>query len=230
MQVERDLKNLRLFGIGTGYACLSGVLPDRENLDFLVSAKKSVEQKIGRELPILSAGSSINMLLLKDGENLMPKEVNHLRVGGFIANPVNMKNNRGVFFDGMREDSITISAEIIEMNSAPKSSSAKNWAGEKMTFVDKGRRIRAILAIGGQDIGNYSNLLPIDDGIELVGGSSDHTIIDITDSKKTYKTGDVLKVERPFKTDEEGWVYLEGHRECACSPSEYVVLEGYKPE
>ena len=47
---------------------------------------------------------------------------------------------------------------------------------------------------------------------------------------ETYKTGDVLKVERPFKTDEEGWVYLEGHRECACSPSEYVVLEGYKPE
>jgi predicted amino acid racemase len=135
------------------------------------------------------------MLLLKDGENLMPKEVNHLRVGGFIANPHNMKINRSVFFDGMREDSITISAEIIEIrekNSAPKNSSAKNWTGEKMTFVDRGRRIRAILAIGGQDIGNYSNLIPIDDGIELVGGSSDHTIIDVTDSKKTYKIGDVL--------------------------------------
>ncbi|MBO5714679.1 MAG: alanine racemase, partial [Clostridia bacterium] len=50
MRVENKLKNLRLDGIGTGFACLSGVLPNRESLDFLVSAKKSVEQKIGREL------------------------------------------------------------------------------------------------------------------------------------------------------------------------------------
>lgn len=47
---------------------------------------------------------------------------------------------------------------------------------------------------------------------------------------ETYKTGDVLKVERPFITTEDGWVYLEGHNECACAPFEYVVLEGYKPE
>ncbi len=47
---------------------------------------------------------------------------------------------------------------------------------------------------------------------------------------ETYKTGDVLKVKRLFETDEGGWVYLEGHTECACAPIEYVVLEGYKPE
>lgn len=47
---------------------------------------------------------------------------------------------------------------------------------------------------------------------------------------ETYKTGDVLKVKRLFTTCEGGWVYLEGCDECACAPSEYVVLEGYQPE
>ena len=201
-KVELDMKNLQLDGIGTGFACLSGVLPDKEKLEFLVSAKRKVEEKISRKLPILSAGSSINMLMLKDGTNLMPKEINHLRIGGFIANPINMKINRGVFFDGMREDSVTLSAEIIEIrekNSAPKNSSTKNWSGETICIVDKGRRIRAILAIGSQDIGNYSNLIPIDDGIKLVGGSSDHTVIDVTDCKISYKSGDVItfKVRYP---------------------------------
>ena len=46
---------------------------------------------------------------------------------------------------------------------------------------------------------------------------------------ETYKTGDVLKVKSMYE-GEEGWVYLEGHEECACGTCEYVVLEGYKPE
>jgi predicted amino acid racemase len=193
--VENNLKNLKLMGIGTGFACLSGVLPSKESLDYLVLAKKKVEHEIGRELPILSAGSSINMIMLKDGINLMPKEVNHLRIGGFIANPFNMKVNRGVSFDGMREDTLTLFAEIIEIrekNSAPKNASSKNWAGQKMEFIDKGRRLRAILAIGSQDIGNSSNLTPIENDIEIVSGSSDHTIVDVSNSKRKFSTGDVL--------------------------------------
>jgi hypothetical protein len=49
---------------------------------------------------------------------------------------------------------------------------------------------------------------------------------------ETYKTGDVLKVKSLFFSESvyDGWVYLEGHEECACAPCEYVVLEGYKPE
>ena len=61
-----------------------------------------------------------------------------------------------------------------------------------MSVVDKGRRLRAILSIGGQDIGDYTNLIPTDGEIELVGGSSDHTIVDLTDSKKEWHTGDAV--------------------------------------
>lgn len=191
--VENELPDLTLSGVGTNHACLNGVLPCYENLSFLVSGAEMVEAKIGRKLDIISGGSSINMILLKDGENKMPERVNHLRIGGLIANPYTMRVRRGVTFEGMREDSISMTAEIVEIhekNSVPKGALTKNWAGQTVETVDRGRRMRAILAIGDQDTGGSSSFMPLDEGVEVVGSSSDHTIIDVTDSKRTWCSGD----------------------------------------
>ena len=189
------LPNLRLRGVGTNLACMNGVLPSEENLSFLVEGAEAVEAAIGRKLEIISGGSSINLLLLRDGVSQMPPRINHLRLGGAIANPMNIRMNRGVTFPGLREDSILLTAEIVEIHekaSAPRSQSTKNWAGETVTREDKGRRLRAILALGSQDVGNAASLLPVDSGIEVVGCSSDHTIVDVTDSPKTWRSGDTL--------------------------------------
>ena len=190
-----SLPNLNLRGIGTNLACMNGVLPTWENLSFLVEGAEAVESAIGRKLEIISGGSSINLLLLKDGISTMPPRINHLRIGGSIANPMNIRTNRGVSFPGLREDTITLTAEIIEIHekaSAPKQCSTKNWAGETVVREDKGRRMRAILALGSQDISNASTLIPVDEGIEIVGCSSDHTIVDVTDSSRTLHSGDTL--------------------------------------
>ena len=195
LTVERELSGLKLSGVGTNLACLNGVLPSEENLSFLVSGAEAVEAAIGRKLDIISGGSSINLLTFKDGVTEMPKRINHLRIGGFIANPVNMRINRNFTLSGMRYDTVTLTAEIVEIqikNSKPKNTSARNWAGQSVSVVDKGKRKRAILAIGGQDIGDYTNLIPKDAEIELVGGSSDHTIVDLTNSKKEWHTGDTV--------------------------------------
>ena len=48
------------------------------------------------------------------------------------------------------------------------------------------------MGIGKQDV-IFSSLYPIDKKIEIVGGSSDHMIIDVTDSDRNYKIGDILK-------------------------------------
>ena len=82
--------------------------------------------------------------------------------------------------------------DLQEKASMPKGSSGKNWAGEAITRVDKGRRLRAILALGSQDIGDAATLIPLDSGVQIVGCSSDHTIVDVTDSKITRKSGDTL--------------------------------------
>ena len=190
-----SLPNLRLRGIGTNLACMNGVLPTMENLTFLVEGAEAVEAAIGRKLEILSGGSSINLLLLKDGVSQMPERINHLRIGGSIANPMNIRMNRGVTFPGIREDTMVLTAEIIELrekNSAPKQASTKNWAGQSVVREDKGRRLRAILALGSQDIGDAATLIPQDRGVEIVGCSSDHTIVDVTDSETVRKSGDTL--------------------------------------
>ena len=190
-----SLPNLCLRGVGTNHACLNGVLPTWENLTFLIDGAEAVEQAIGRKLDIISGGSSINLLLLRDGVNKMPPRINHLRLGGSIANPMNIRLGRGLTFDGLREDSVSLTAEIVEIHekaSAPKGESTKNWAGQVVQQVDKGRRMRAILALGSQDISDAKTLIPLDEGVEIIGCSSDHTIVDVTDTGKEWKSGDTL--------------------------------------
>lgn len=189
-----SLPNLRLKGVGTNHACLNGVLPDYENLSFLVEGAEKVEEAIGRKLEWISGGSSINLLLLHEGANKMPPRVNHLRLGGSIANPMNIRLGRGVTFEGLREDSVSLAAEIVEIRekaSAVKCST-KNWMGHTVKQEDKGRRLRAILAVGSQDIASAQDLIPLDEGVEVVGCSSDHTIVDVTDARR-LKSGDVLR-------------------------------------
>ena len=193
-KLTESLPNLNLRGVGTNHACLNGVLPSWDNLTFLINGAKAVEQAIGRKLDYISGGSSINLLLLKDGINAMPPEINHLRLGGTIANPMNIRLGRGLTFPGTREDTVRITAEIVELhikNSAPKGST-KNWAGQEVVREDKGRRLRAILAIGSQDVGDAATMIPLDEGVEMVGCSSDHTIVDVTDTGRAWKSGDTM--------------------------------------
>lgn len=189
-----SLPHLDLRGVGTNHACMNGVLPSFENLSFLIEGAEAIESAIGRKLDIISGGSSINLLHLKDGISKMPTRINHLRLGGSIANPMNIRLVRGISFEGMREDSVRLTAEIVDIHekaSAPKNST-KNWAGQTVVREDKGRRLRAILAVGSQDIGDALTLVPLDSSLEIVGSSSDHTIVDVTDSNKVWKTGDTI--------------------------------------
>lgn len=193
--VERELPHVRLRGIGTNLACLNGVLPTPENLAYLVEAAEAVEKKIGRTLEWISGGSSIDLILLKDGVCKLPPRINHLRIGGVIANPRNIRINRGVSFPGLREDSVTFRAEVIEVeekDSLPHGVSTLNWSGTHVEQVDRGRRLRAILALGSQDVGDVRTLMPLDAGVEVVGCSSDHTIVDVTDCPVPPRYGDVL--------------------------------------
>lgn len=188
-----SLPNLRLKGVGTNHACLNGVLPTYENLSFLVEGAEAVERAIGRKLEWISGGSSINLLLLHEGVNKMPPRVNHLRLGGTIANPMNIRLGRGVTFEGLREDSVILAAEIVEIRekASAVACSTKNWMGVEVKQEDKGRRLRAILAVGSQDIASAQDLIPIDEGVTVVGCSSDHTIVDVSDARK-LGSGDVL--------------------------------------
>ena len=86
------------------------------------------------------------------------------------------------------------SEEIVEIADKPSAPAGarKNWAGHMIECEDRGIRRRALVALGSQDIGDPKQLIPLDEGMEIVGGSSDHTIIDVTECGKELIPGDTI--------------------------------------
>ena len=185
---------VNLAGIGSSFACVSGVLPDQENLKELSDTAIAIENEIGRELEIVSGGSSITLTMLANGIPL-PGKINHLRIGGAIANPMEIKRNRGVVISGMIEDTFALVTEVVEVETKPSATqgSGKNWAGQIIEREDIGIRTRAIIALGSQDIGDCNQLIPKETGVEVIAGSSDHTVLDVTEYSEGLEPGNMLK-------------------------------------
>ena len=129
------------------------------------------------------------------GRGEVPAGVNHLRIGGFIANPMNMRLNRHFTLPGTNEDTFFLKAQVIESNekpTCPQNQTGKNWAGNAIVYEDRGIRRRAIAALGEADVGDVTKLIPVDAGMRIMGGSSDHLILDTADCEKDYRVGDVV--------------------------------------
>ncbi len=90
--------------------------------------------------------------------------------------------------------------EIVEVKnkpSVPIGTIGLDAFGNKPFFEDKGIMKRVICAIGRQDI-SPDNLIPIDDKISVLGSSSDHLLLDITNCNKDYKIGDKVEFNVTF--------------------------------
>ena len=133
----------------------------------------------------------------------MPTElrggVNQLRVGEVI-----MLGNDTVAhqpFPETRADTFILKAEIIELREKPShpiGTVGFDAFGKPPVFTDRGWRKRAILGIGKQDIA-HDGLKALDSGIEVVGGSSDHIILDMTDALSSYQIGDVVSFKVSYE-------------------------------
>ncbi len=194
VRCEREFANLHLYGIGTALCCFGSILPSRENLSVLQEAAIKVEQAIGRGLEVVSGGSSISLVALKNGE--VPERINHLRIGGCLLNPITMWLNRRFRIPGMNNDTFLLESQVVELErkpSAPWGKSSVDWSGHTVEYEDKGERLRAIVAIGAQDIGDSNALIPCEKGITVLGGSSDHTVIDVEEYKGALHVGSVIR-------------------------------------
>ncbi len=188
------LPNLKLLGIGTNWGCVSGVEPDQEKLDFLAESVRTVEKTLGRKLEMVSGGNSSLLLWIYEGKAL-PPEINHIRAGGTIANPITFRINRGIPLEGRDEHSFRLKAQIaeIKVRDMTLSGGGRNWRGDVIAATNGGPRRRAIIDLGSADIGNCHDLMPVDTSIEVTACSSDHTVLDITDCEREYKVGDIIE-------------------------------------
>jgi len=201
-EIERilNLKNIILKGIGTNLTCYGGLVPSKNILNRLVDIKKNIESEFNISLDIVSGGNSSSVYLF--GKNEIPKDINSLRIGEaiFFGKETSYSTN----IEGFNHDIFTLEAEIIECKkkpSLPDGEVSINSFGEKVDIEDKGIMKRAILAIGKQDV-IISNITPKDKEIKIIGASSDHLIIDV--SNTNYQVGDILK----FSVNYPGLLHL----------------------
>lgn len=199
--VENELSNLHLLGIGTNLGCYGAITPTVEKLEELVLVAEKIEEKIGRKLEIISGGATTS--LPRIFEKNMPKRINNLRVGEGILLAKDLKDLWGYDQSYMYQDVFTLKAEVIEVKDKPSYPIGEIFVdafGNKPTYEDKGIRKRALIALGKADYAFIDDLIIKEEGAFVVGASSDHTIIDITDAKRNIKPGDIIEFNLCYST------------------------------
>jgi predicted amino acid racemase/arginase family enzyme len=186
-----ELTGVTIAGIGTNLTCFGGVLPSRKNMNELVGYAEKIEETFGIELEIISGGNSSALPLLMEGG--MPQRINHLRLGESIT--LGRETVKGTLWPGCHHDAFQLSAEIIELKkkpSVPIGETGMDAFGKTPVFSDRGDILRAILSVGREDV-VIDNLSPVDDKISVLGASSDHLLLDVTESRDQLKMGDKIK-------------------------------------
>jgi predicted amino acid racemase len=184
------LPGLQLAGLGVNFNCYGGIIPDEDNLGKLTKIAHQIERTFDIKLSILSGGNSGSIYLMS--ESRLPPEINHLRIGEALL--LGRETSFGQRLPGMYQDVIILKTQVVEClhkPSVPTGRIGQNAFGEKLAFTDLGVVQRAIVACGRQDT-VCDALIPRASGIRYIGASSDHMILDVTDSEQPVEAGGIL--------------------------------------
>jgi ornithine racemase len=186
------LEGVRIAGLGTNLTCFGAILPTEENLGQLLAHAYKIERFTGARLDWVSGGNSSSLPLLLAGR--MPEGINNLRIGEAI-----LQGGRDTFLDepwpALDRDAFLLSGELLEVKlkpSMPIGKSGLDAFGQKPKFTDEGDRLRGIANIGREDV-IVEGLEPINGGMRVLGASSDHLVVDLTDADPPLKVGDMIQ-------------------------------------
>lgn len=188
------LEGVDIIGLGTNMTCYGAIIPKQENLDKLMELKDKIESKYSLNLEIISGGNSSAIYMLGK-EDL---KINNLRLGESLV--LGKESAYGQQIEGTVDDAFILEVEVIETKvkpSLPIGEIGKDAFGKVPEFTDRGDRTRTICAIGQQDV-SVDGISLIDSDIILLGASSDHLILDTTDSKKNYRVGDIVQFKLSY--------------------------------
>lgn len=185
------MENINLYGIGVNLTCYGAIIPKYDNLNGLVEIGRKIEDKFGIKLSMISGGNSSSIYLIDKGE--LPDGINNLRLGeAFLLGNDTAYETK---LPGTVDDTLILKAQIVELKekpSLPIGEVGVDAFGEKPYYEDRGIMKRAIIAIGKQDA-DLGSMTPCDERIEIMGGSSDHIILDVTKCDGDYKVGDIVE-------------------------------------
>lgn len=187
----RECPGVELIGLGTNVGCYGSVLPSRENMGALVEARDFLNGTWGFSIRTLSAGGTCCLKLLEEGA--LPEGVNQIRAGEAVMCGEDTTGHR--FLEGYHPDVFQLSAQVVELRrkpSVPIGELGRDGCGEQPVYPDRGVRLRAICALGKQDV-DWGALTPLLPGAEIIGASSDHLIVDVEDCAGAVHPGDWLQ-------------------------------------
>lgn len=185
------LKGIEVIGIGCNLACYGGVIPSSENMQLLIDTVEKCRAATGLPLDIICGGNSSGLPIMAEGN--LPSPVNLYRVGEAIVLGRNVIDRSPWL--GTRQDTVIAVAEVIEAETKPSmpiGDRGQDAFGGSQDFIDRGLRKRVICNIGRQDV-VVDGIAPVDEAIIVLGGSSDHLILDVSDSRREYKIGDEIQ-------------------------------------
>lgn len=180
--------SLRLLGLGANLACQNGIVPDDTNMGVLDRVVEEVEAAHGITLDVVSGGNSATLDWALSTDH--PGRTTELRLGEAILLGTEPLHRTAI--PGLHTDAFTLVGEVIEVAEKP----ARPWGTQAQTSwgtapapSGSGTRHQAIVALGRQDVDLEGLVAP--GGIEVLGMSSDHLVLDTGDV--AVRVGDELR-------------------------------------
>jgi predicted amino acid racemase len=198
-----DSPGLELAGLATSFNCLCGVLPTVESQQQFGELAAATEASLGVRFRYVSPGHTNNVRFVLDGT--MPVRVNHLRVGEAILFGTDELSD--ILLPVPHHDTFRAYARVIEVQekpSAPEGPVGKDAFNRIHEWPDLGVRRRAVLELGEIDL-SVADICPTRAGITMVGASSDHAVIDVTDAEPAVAVGDELEFRCAYTAVSTGW-------------------------
>ena len=204
-----ELPGIEVIGLGAQVGCLSGAIPNIDQMSQLLLYRELLELKFQRKLPVVSAGSSILLSLL--GERTLPRGINHFRIGEALFLGTDLVT--GGILQGMRDDVVTVEGEIAEIKEKNLVATGELGAHTPFDLVDEGsneeapvpgqRGYRALITIGQIDT-DVAGLTPLEESYHIAGASSDITVVNLGENPHNLKVGDSIR----FRPDYSAFVRL----------------------
>ena len=173
------LPHLKIIGIGCNLACYGGIKPDDQKMQQLSALADAIETKFSLNLALISGGNSANYEWSKSTQEI--GRINNLRIGESILLGCGTVNRRAI--PELHTNAFKLIAEVIESKvkpSLPFGEIGQDAFGNIPVFRDRGMHQRAIIALGKQDTSISG--LSLERDLEILGSSSDHTVIDSKNS------------------------------------------------
>lgn len=95
----------------------------------------------------------------------------------------------------LQRGTIYLEGEIVELRKKPTYPVGETMIdafGRRPIYVDRGTRLRGLVAFGRADAGDLESLICREPGMTIIGGSSDHCIVDVEDCPRVLQVGDIV--------------------------------------